>query len=50
MSSEAIRHPLHAVANEAVHLEHIGAVLVFVLVLTGVLMAVDFSAASLLGG
>jgi hypothetical protein len=64
MSTAALRHPLHAVATEAVHLEHIAeegesgaallivfaAVFVFVLALAAALMAVDFSAASLLGG
>ena len=63
MSTAALRHPLHTVAHEAVHLEHIAeegesaatllivfaAVLVFALALTGVLMAVDFSAAALFG-
>jgi hypothetical protein len=64
MSSAALRHPLHTVAEEAVHLEHIvdegesaatvlivfAAVFVFAMLLTGVLMVVDFSAASVLGG
>ena len=62
MSSAALRHPLHTVAAEAVHLEHIAeegesaatllivfaAVFVFALVLATVLIVLDFSAASLL--
>jgi hypothetical protein len=64
MSSAALRHPLHTAAVEAVHLEHIAeegesaatllivfaAVFVFSMVLAAVLMVLDFSAASLLGG
>jgi hypothetical protein len=64
MTAATLRHPLHAAASEAVHLEHIAAegesaatllivfaaVFVFVLVLAALLISVDYLAAALLGG